>query len=208
MQRLMKSTPINRSRRVFVAGALSIPLVTLLAQCAPKPVMHIDEIRFTGMPKLPIAVDVIDIVDETPSASPGSDYSGVMATPPRTALRNWAQDRLQATKTREGVGRFRIAEALVQHSTEANKSGVSGLFSKTPQETFTIRVAAHFEIRRNDGSLVKVVTAKAWGEESFPTDLELPDRRRAVNDLVVRIMKDFDREMESSIRANMPDWVG
>ena len=112
-----------------------------------------------------------------------------------------------ATKSSTDVARFRIAESQLTRTVEDKPSGLGNLFDSAPRETFTVRVAAHLEVRRSDGSLVQAVTGKAWGEESFATDLELPARRIGVNELVKRVMGEFDHELAAAIRANMANLV-
>jgi hypothetical protein len=208
MKRLKHSTAIDRTDRRFVLLSGALLAGGLLANCTTRPVpATIPEIRFQGTPPLRLRVAAIDVLDETPAANAGPDFSGVLTTSPEQAMRNWAEDRLAATKTASEIARYRIVQSDVMRKVEDKLSGIKNLFKGAPLETFTIGVAAHLDVLNANGGLIKTVSGKAWGEQSFPLDLELPERKKGVNALVLRVMTDFDREMDAAIRANMVDFL-
>jgi len=118
-------------------------------------------------------------------------------------MRNWGEDRLEAEPLGSGVARYRITQASVARELGDKPSGTDRLFGAEQRQTFTVRVAAELEVRRNDAGLVNAVSANSWGQESFAADADRFDLQRATDAFMRRVMADFDREMEAAIRANI-----
>ena len=195
--------PGGLSRRRFLIGTTAFAGV-VLAGCAtpPPPEPAIPEIRFLSKPPFRLKAAVVDIVDEVPPAAPGPEWGNVFPTLPRTAMGNWARDRLVADPLAANMARFRITESAIQHTLGEK---VKGVFKPDRREKFLIRVAADLEIRQPDGLVLRSVTGKSWGEESILVDEDPTARKKAIDGLVRRVMTEFDREMEAAIRANMAD---
>jgi hypothetical protein len=196
--------PNNWSRRQVLAGAAAFAGLAAVSGCAspPPPAPAIPEIRFNDAPPIRLDVAAIDITDEAPSAPASPDWGNVFPTLPRTAMRNWGEDRLAAEPSATGLARFRIVEALVSHRMG---EPVKGVFKAPRRETFTVRVAGVLDVPREAGKPAGTASANAWGEESLEVDTEPYARKQALDGLVRRVMADFDREMERAIRANMAD---
>ena len=196
------------SRRSVLIGGLSLASVGLggvgLVGCASNtPIQQVPEIRFQDEEPLRIAVDVVDIMDETAPEASSPEARGAFPTPPHKAMRNWGEDRLEAEPLGSGVARYRITQASVARELGDRPSGTDRLFGAEQRQTFTVRVAAELEVRRNDGGLVNAVSANSWGQESFAADADRFDLQRATDAFMRRVMADFDREMEAAIRANI-----
>ena len=204
MKRWTRSMPNSWSRRQVLAGVAAFGGLAIVSGCASPPPARpaIPAIRFNDAPPIRLNVAIIDIADEAPPAAATPDWGNVFATLPRTAMRNWGEDRLAAEPAATGEARFRIVEALVSHRMG---EPVKGVFKAPRRETFMVRVAGKLDVPPEEGKPAGTASANAWGEESLEVDTEPYVRTQALDGLVRRVMAEFDREMEQAIRANMAE---
>ena len=202
MKRWSWSLRVSISRRRFIATGLAAGSVLAIGACAspPPPNPPITEIRFQAKAPIELPAASISIRDDTAPPPPSPDWSNVFPTLPKTAMHTWGEDRLAAGRTTDGSAVYRITEAAIEH--DPGKP-VKGVLDPKRRETFIVRVAAVLEIRRADDTVAGTSTGQAWGQDSIQVDEEPYARRKAIDDLVRRVMAEFDREMERVIRANM-----
>lgn len=203
-KRSMISMRNDLRRRQVLAGGLGLAAAAVLAGCAIEapPAAEIPEIRFLDKAPFRLKASTVEIVDEAPLAAGSPEWDNIFPTLPHKAMRNWGQDRLVAEPSAVNIARYRISEASIEYSPGEK---VKGVFVPDRREKFLVRVAADLEVRLADGNLMRAVSGKSWGEESILADANPADRKLAVDGLVRRVMADFDREMETAIRANMAD---
>ena len=173
--------------------------------CASPPAPKFPDLRFTHMPKITLDVASIEIVDNFQPAG-AAHIEDRMPVSPETALRNWAQDRLQAGGV-SGVAKFIINSAAVTETKLTKKGGITGAF--TTQQSH--RYDAHLRVELRLEGVPRV--SKAFAEanvtrsQTLGEDASINVREQMWFDLTDSLMKDYDPLMAASIRTHLSDLV-
>ena len=181
-------------------------LITLaVSGCASPPAPKFPDLRFTHMPKITLDVAAIEIVDNFQPAGP-AHIEDRMPVSPETALRNWAQDRLQAGGV-SGVAKFIINSAAVTETKLTKKGGITGAF--TTQQSHRYDALLRVELRLEGVPRVSKAFAEAnvTRSQTLGEDASINVREQMWFDLTDSLMKDYDPLMAASIRTHLSDLV-
>lgn len=196
--RHMTRLPARLSVLLLVAVAI--------AGCATPPPPQYPELRFTHLPPIVIGVAKIEIVDARPSASDANHVEGRMPRPPADALRNWAQDRLQANGV-SGVAVFTIEEASVVEADLKTMGGIKGAFTNEQAERYSGQVRASLRLENVPRVTQAYATAAVDRSQTVAENATVNDREQVWFDLTEALMKGFDPAMSASIRQHLGDYV-
>ncbi len=194
-------TRLNLSRTIaaFTLTALAV------SGCASPPAPKFPELRFTHLPKITLDVASIEIVDNFQPAGV-AHIENRMPVSPETALRNWAQDRLQAGGV-SGVAKFIINSAAVTETKLTKKGGITGAF--TTQQSHRYDADLRVELRLEGVPRVSKAYAEAnvTRSQTLGEDASINVREQMWFDLTESLMKDYDPLMSASIRTHLSDLV-
>jgi hypothetical protein len=177
---------------------LKILVVCLaLASCAnDTPTKFAKPISFAAEPQIRLNVATIEVVDDyvPPMKLPNVEHAA--PTPPYTAVRTWANERLKAVGS-TGYARVLIEDA---HITQLHVRGDENEYSGR----INVIVEAH------GGDLSQpAATAEVTVQRSLTTDRDnsLAEKEEVWDQLVRLMMTDFDNGMKSAIDENMGGFV-
>jgi len=194
-------TRLNLSRTIAAFTLIALAV----SGCASPPAPKFPELRFTHLPKITLDVASIEIVDNFQPAGV-AHIENRMPVLPETALRNWAQDRLQAGGV-SGVAKFIINSAAVTETKLTKKGGITGAF--TTQQSHRYDADLRVELRLEGVPRVSKAYAEAnvTRSQTLGEDASINVREQMWFDLTESLMKDYDPLMSASIRTHLSDLV-
>lgn len=194
-------TRLNLSRTIAAFTLIALAVSGCASPTAPK----FPELRFTHLPKITLDVASIEIVDNFQPAGV-AHIENRMPVSPETALRNWAQDRLQAGGV-SGVAKFIINSAAVTETKLTKKGGITGAF--TTQQSHRYDADLRVELRLEGVPRVSKAYAEAnvTRSQTLGEDASINVREQMWFDLTESLMKDYDPLMSASIRTHLSDLV-
>lgn len=194
-------TRLNLSRTIAAFTLIALAV----SGCASPPAPKFPELRFTHLPKITLDAASIEIVDNFQPAGV-AHIENRMPVSPETALRNWAQDRLQAGGV-SGVAKFIINSAAVTETKLTKKGGITGAF--TTQQSHRYDADLRVELRLEGVPRVSKAYAEAnvTRSQTLGEDASINVREQMWFDLTESLMKDYDPLMSASIRTHLSDLV-
>tara|TARA_R110000787_G_scaffold226512_3_gene334321 strand:- start:81680 stop:82270 length:591 start_codon:yes stop_codon:yes gene_type:complete len=192
---------LNLTRTIAAFTLIAIAV----SGCASPPAPKFPDLRFTHMPKITLDVASIEIVDNFQSAG-AAHIEDRMPVSPETALRNWAQDRLEAGGV-SGVAKFIINSAAVSETKLTKKGGITGAF--TTQQSHRYDADLRVELRLEGVPRVSKAFAEAnvTRSQTIGEDASINVREQMWFDLTESLMKDYDPLMSNSIRTHLSDLI-
>lgn len=190
-------------RRLF---ALLLAALPLAACSTADPGQMLPEITYEHMEPLRIEAEALDIENayHPPAERPHLEAEAPVA--PAQALLTWADDRLHPTGG-PGSLKFTVIEgSLVEKALTVDK-GFTGAFKNQPAFRYIAVAEAQLELVNAPGTARLVATAKAERSVTVSEDATLNERDRALFDLVEQLMRDFNRQMEDSIKRYFADYM-
>lgn len=177
-----------------------------VASCATQPPPQFPELRFTHLPPITIGVAKIQIVDARNAASSGNHVEARMPRSPADAVRNWAQDRLQANGV-SGVAIFTIEDASVVETNLKTTGGIKGAFTNDQAERYDGRIRATLRLENVPRVTQAYADAAVEHSQTIAENATINDREQVWFDLTEALMKAFDPAMSTSIRQHLADYV-
>jgi hypothetical protein len=189
-------------RRLLTFVLIAVPVV-LVSACETKlPKEQYPAMRFQNEPPIIVDVGRIEIVEKytPPLAAPNVEHEVPLS--PASVMRNWAQDRLQATG-RGGVARFIITDASVVGEELKKPGGIKGAVTRSQDEKFTATLKARLEIDTAGGLGTGFAEAFVGRSQTVPENMTLKERDEKLYGFIKAAGKDFDDEMELNIRRHL-----
>jgi hypothetical protein len=189
-------------RRSLLRAAPALPL--LLAGCAtggePEPLPPL----VTGYRHLtPIRLNVAEVdIPEPASGAVRVDQPAPLR--PEAEMRRMAEERLVPMGT---AGRARFLIQAAEFRRERQSGGGGGLFSGTPGERLSVRMAARLEIVGADGQRTGFVEAEARRQRTVAGGASDGARQRAAEEVVRQAMEELNVEFEFQIRRALRAWL-
>lgn len=195
----------------FLRPALFFALVLTvsLAGCSSPPTnKEFAEMTFRHLPQIQLLANDIKVEANMLSPGAGENVAFQFPTPPETALRNWARDRLVArgSGTSGATATFTIIRAEATSQPLKTDTGFTGLFKQELGNRYDARVEATLTIRDRTGRSGNV-EARAQHSSTVREDSTLVERRKVMYDLTEKLMAEFNAEMERNIRSYLRDFV-
>jgi hypothetical protein len=179
----------------------------VLAGCSSTPPeVRFADITFGHLPPHTLTVSRVDIEStyQAPMRSPNIEHTAPVS--PERALRRWAQDRLK-TSGMPGTARFIIVNASIVETPLSLTGGIRGAFTKEQAARYEATIEASLEVLDERGFRRGFATARVQRSTTSREDSTLNDRDRLLFTLVDELMKDFDREMERSMRQYLTGYM-
>lgn len=196
--------------RAFTPRALAVRLCALvgllaLAACETAP-PDPQFARLTYAHKPKIQLDVADIVIrqdyQPPMARPNVDH--LFPVRPSEAAMQWAEDRLVAAGD-SGSATYVVTDAsAVVENLETDQS-LRDYFTTEQSERYRANVAVKLMVEKPSRSGEITVTAERG--TTVPEDSSVNDRRRTWHRMTEQLMDDLNRELESTLRDRLGNWV-
>jgi hypothetical protein len=179
----------------------------LLASCDTPP--HRDPFpQLTYQHLAPINLDVAQIVIQDayqpPMTAPHVDQD--FPTPPATAARQWAQDRLKAVGS-DGVAKFTILDGSAVDVPLPRTTGISGMVTQDQSDRYDVKLTVRLEIENRMGNHSGAITASAQRSESVAEDMTLNEREKLWFEMTDELMKQLNAELEKQIGTHLKEFV-
>lgn len=194
-----------RAVRAFALAAVTAGL----AGCASPPTnIEFAEMTFRHLPQIQLLANDLTVESRMLSPSAGQNVAHQFPTPPETALRNWARDRLVArgAGTSGATATFTIIRAEATSQPLKTDTGFTGLFKQELGNRYDARVEATLTIRDRNGRNGNV-EARAQHSATVREDSTLVERRKVMYEITEKLMAEFNAEMERNIRSYLRDFV-
>lgn len=187
-----------------IIALFSLILTGACAQVAPPPVLA--DITFAHLPPYQLAVGEVEIESRfsSPMSAPHAEHK--VPQSPEQVMRRWAEDLLQAS-TGETFARFVILDATVTEHALATDGTLKAVFTNEQERRYRAVAEASLEIRGAAGNFLGNATARVERSITLPENASLNERDQALFDLVDRLMKNFNTEMDENIRQYLSQWL-
>lgn len=181
--------------------------VVLAAACnTPDPVQVLPQLTFSHLPPLALDVAEVEVLSSYVSPLKAPNVEHQLSTPPEKAVQRWAADRLKAVGS-SGRARLTIANASVVETPLETSKGFSSHFTKEQSRRYDMSVDATLEIVSDDGRIEGFSSTRVNRSRTMREDATLNERDRIWFDMTEALMKDFDAQMEQSVRQYMVNWL-
>lgn len=196
--------------RAFAPRALAVRLCALigllaLAACETAP-PDPQFARLTYAHRPNIQLDVADIVIrqdyKPPMERPNVDH--LFPVRPSDAAMQWAQDRLVAAGD-SGTATYVVTDASAIVENLDTDQSLRDYFTTEQSERYRASVAVKLLVEKPSRSGNITVTAERG--TTVPEDSSVNDRRRTWHRMTEQLMDDLDRELESTLRDRLGNWV-
>jgi len=184
--------------RSFCAAAMA---ALLLAGCdTPVPSRSFPDISFSH--KTPYNLDVATIEVEKQLASAPSEGSIVHELPVTldAVAEKWAKQRLKAVG-QNGTAIVRIEKATVVEERLKKTGGIKGAFTTDQTERYSGALEVSVSISDNRGQAM--ARASATRARTIAEDATLADREKLWFDIVEKLARDVDAQMDQQIPAHL-----
>lgn len=164
------------------------------------------EITFGHMPKIPLNVARIEVVDayKPPLRAPNVEHW--FPRRPAAVARRWVKDRLQAVG-RAGSARVTIQDASAIEEKLATTKGLKGAVTRDQAFRYVVRLAVRVDVETAGGLGKGFAEAQAKRTRSAPEDITLNDRDKLFFEMTEALARDIDRELEANIRLHLRDYL-
>lgn len=156
----------------------------------------------------PINLDVaqIVIVDgyQPPMTAPHVEQD--FPTPPASAARQWAQDRLKAVGT-DGVAKFTILDGSAIDVPLPRTTGLDGVITQDQSDRYDVTVTVRLDVENRMGNHNGSITASAKRSNTAAEDMTLNEREKLWFEMTDKLMQTLNAELEKQIAANLKDFV-
>jgi hypothetical protein len=179
----------------------------LLASCDTPP--HRDPFpQLTYAHLGPINLDVAQIVIVDAYQAPMTDpyVEQDFPTPPATAARQWAQDRLKAVGS-DGVAKFTITDGSAIDVKLPRTTGIDGIITQDQSDRYDVTVTVRLDVENRMGNHRGSITATAKRSETAAEDMTLNEREKLWFEMTDQLMQQLNAELEKQIGKNLKDFV-
>jgi hypothetical protein len=156
----------------------------------------------------PINLDVARIVIQDayqpPMTAPHVDQD--FPTPPATAARQWAKDRLKAVGS-DGVAKFTILDGSAVDVPLPRTTGISGMLTQDQSDRYDVKLTVRLEVENRMGNHSGAITAGAQRSESVAEDMTLNEREKLWFEMTDELMKQLNAELEKQIGSHLKEFV-
>lgn len=180
--------------------------ITLGACEATVDTQRLPEITFAHLQRFNVNVAKVEVVHQFHSPLKAPHVEHLLPTSPAKALEQWTQDRFTAVG-RSGVLRLIIEDARAVETSLTQDQSLTGKFTKQQSHRYDMTVRARLEVSDGTGKKRATASARASRSVSVREDITLNDREKTWFDTVDLLTKDFNREIDISIRRHMGDWI-
>ncbi|MCH8182308.1 MAG: hypothetical protein IIB66_04310 [Proteobacteria bacterium] len=192
--------------RLTKGRVLGIALLVLAACQAPVLPPPIPELTYGHLEPINLDVGRIEIVEQyvPPLKAPNVEHT--FPTPPATAMRQWAKDRLRA------VGEIRTARLVIKNASAIETKlkitgGLRGAFTKDQSERYDVTLDVVLEVRGEDGVAVAFANAVVTRSKTVTEGLSLDERARVFHEMTQSLMDEVNSELEKNIRQFLVQYL-
>lgn len=196
-----------KKNRFFAVFAVTAAL-SLGACSTPVPTQTLPQMSFAHLGQLNFNVDSIEIENRYKAPPEGTYIEDRFSTPPASAVRTWALERLiPVGDAGSGTLHVIINRASVQDTDLKLDKSFTGTFTKQQSNRYDLELDVALEILDGSGKQVGFSAAKTARSITTGEDISLNDREKLWFETTEKAMADLNRELESNIRRYLAAWL-
>lgn len=192
-------SPLGR----ILGGLLGLCGLLLLGACnTPPSSSSSPQITFQHLAPLSLQVRSIEVVRayQSPGQAPHVDHQ--LSQPPADVAARWAQDRLRPAGASRQL-RYIIKQASMVEVPLGVTEGLQGALKVEQSERYDALVRVEIEIITESGRVEATAFAQAERSITVPEDISLSERERTWFQLTDDVMKDFNVQLEATLRQRL-----
>jgi len=194
-------------KRFLLLSCILLLAGGLLASCDTPP--HREPFpQLTYQHLAPINLDVAQIVIQDAYQPPMTDphVDQDFPTPPATAARQWAKDRLRAVGN-DGVAKFTILDGSAIDVPLPRTTGVSGMLTQDQSDRYDVTLTVRLDVENRMGARRASISASAQRSETVAEDMTLNEREKLWFEMTDQLMQQLNAELEKQIGAHLKEFV-
>lgn len=193
-------------RRHHRLAASLFLVIGVLVGCQAEPVPQFRELTYANLPAIRLEVDQVEVIDAYRSPLQAPNVEHRFPTPPGSAARRWAEDRLVAAGGPGARAVFTILDAAVTETPLEPTSGVKGFFTRDQSERYDATLAVQLEVFDATGARRATTSATARESRTVREDLTLNAREQIWFDMTEALMNALNGQLEANIGRFMGDF--
>jgi hypothetical protein len=164
------------------------------------------QLTYDYLPPIRLDVARIEIVDAYRAPVTDAHVERDFPTPPATAARQWASDRLKAVGA-DGVARFIIEDASVVDVPLPRTTGLAGMLTQDQSDRYDATVTVRLEVENRMGSRRGAITATAKRSDTAAEDMTLNRREKLWFDMTDQLLRQLNAELEAQINTHLREFL-
>ena len=155
--------------------------------------------------KAPIVLDVekVDVISEFVPSFTRPNVEHLFPVSIEKTAKIWAEDRLKA----DGFSTKRIAEYIIKDASVTEEIERSEELLQKDRLKYRANLSVLLRITDKSNMGIAETTIDAWRELRLPVDTKIADKEKYWNDMVNKLMKEFNNRMESNIHQYLGTYV-
>ena len=201
---VMKIIHVNRSAFCSVV-ILSAALLTGACEM-PMKSQNLPKITFAHLQPFKVDVASVEVVNRFTPSMKAPHIEHQLPISPAAALAQWGKDRLKAVG-KTGKLRLLIEDARATETVLGKDKSLKGHFTKQQSHRYDLALRATVYLTDAGGIERGAASASATRSATVREDISLDERERTWFDLVDRLMKEFNRQMDVNLERYLSGWL-
>jgi hypothetical protein len=195
--------------KYVVIATVTFTLLFAISGCStPAPNQVLPRLTYSHMAPLSFAVETVKIDNRYKAPNDTSYIESWFPTPPVSAIRTWAIERLRPVgKVGSGELLIIINQASVRKYDLKLDTSFKGAFTKQQSRRYDVNIDVALELIDHTGKKVGFSAAKITRSTTTREDISLNDRDRRWFEITEKAMEDFNRQIEANIRQYLAAWL-
>lgn len=184
-----------------------VGFLCLLAACETSvPPKQFAELRYTHLPKIPLAVSRVVVVEYYQSSKEKPYVEAEFPLLPARAAIQWLKDRLSPVGG-PGFARATVMNGSVVETSLQRSRGIRGAFTKDQSERYDGTLLVKIEILDDFGGQQGFVSSEVKRSTTVSEDVSLADREQTWFRMTEEMIKDLDSSLEEQVRKHFKNWL-
>ncbi len=183
-----------------------IVLLGVTSACTSTPRQTFPDVTFAHLPAIQMAVNDIIIEQryQTTLTAPHAEHR--VPLNPLSFMKRWTSDRIVQTGE-DSQAKYIIVEASVLEHALDTDGNITAIFTNEQAMRYEATAEAILEVSSGNSLAQGNTSARVTRSVTIPENATLNEREKILFDLVASLARDFDSQMEESIRAHLGGWL-
>lgn len=161
------------------------------------------ESRFQTRAPIELNVEKVDIKSEFVPSFTRPNVEHLFPVSIEKSAKIWAEDRLKA----DGFSSNRIAEYIIKDASVTEEVEKSEEFLQKDRLKYRANLSVLLKITDKANMAAAETTIDAWRELRMPADTKIADKEKYWNDMVKKLIEEFNNRMEQNIHEYLNMYV-
>ena len=165
--------------------------------------LRYSEARFQTRAPIALNVEKVDIKSEFVPSFTRPNVEHLFPVSIEKSAKIWAEDRLKA----DGFSSNRIAEYVIKDASVTEEVEKAEEFLQKDRLKYRANLSVTLKITDKSNMAAAETTIDAWRELRMPVDTQIVDKEKYWNDMVKKLMEEFNNRMEQNIHEYLNMYV-